>query len=474
MKAIGLLFIALLSMLLCLCGCTLSPKYSQPKLPVPPTWPGGANSNDQPDVGTPGAPNMKWADFFTDGNLRQVIEVALANNRDLRVAALNVEKVQALYRIQRAEQFPTVNASVSGDLYRLPRTATIGGFSVPQATTVQQYTVNVGAASWELDLFGRVRSLKSQALEQYLATEQARTASQISLVAEVASAYLTMGADRDSLRLAQATLDAQQASYELIRRSREVGIANDLDLREAQTQVETARVDIARFTGHLELDENALDLLAGASVSASLLPGGLGPDEALKDIGAGLPSTVLLQRPDILSAEHQLKGAYANIGTARAAYFPRIALTGGAGFTSGDLTNLFKGASGTWSFAPEIDVPIFDAGTRKANLRAAEVDRDAAIAEYEKAIQTAFREVSDSLSQRTWLMQQQTAQQALVRALEETYRLADARYKAGIDSYLTVLVAQRSLYAGQQGLLNLREARLRNLVTLYKVLGGGA
>jgi multidrug efflux system outer membrane protein len=409
-----------------------------------------------------------------DEKVRQVIEMALQKNRDLRMAALNVEKVQALYLIQRAEQFPTVNTSVNADLYRLPRTASIGGFSVPEAATVKQYTFNVGAASWELDLFGRVRSLKSQAFEQYLATEQARTASQMSLISAVATTYLTMGADRDNLRLAQATLEAQQASYELVLRSREMGIANDLDLRQAQSQVEAARVDIARSTGQLELDENALNLLVGAPVSAGLLPSELGSDQALKEISIGLPSTVLLRRPDIQMAEHQLRATYANIGAARAAFFPRIALTGGAGLMSGDLTNLFKGTSGTWNFAPQVDLPIFDAGARKANLRAARVDRDVAIAQYEKAIQIAFREVSDSLSQRDWLTAQQNAQQALVNTLDETYRLAEARYKAGIDNYLSVLVAQRSLYAGQQTLVSLRVARLGNLVTLYKVLGGGA
>jgi multidrug efflux system outer membrane protein len=409
-----------------------------------------------------------------DGNLQQVIEMALRNNRDLRMAALNAEKVQALYRIQSAEQSPTVNASVSGDLYRLPRTATIGGFGVSEAATVKQYTVNFGAASWEVDLFGRIRSLKNQALEQYLATEQARDASQVSLVAAVGITYLTMGADRDNLRLAQATLDAQQASYELILRSRDMGVASDLDLRQAQSQVEAARVDIARYKGQLDLDENALNLSVGAPVPASLLPRELGSGQALKEIGVGLPSTVLLRRPDILMAEHQLKSAYANIAAARALFFPRIALTGGSGFLSGDLTNLFKGTSGTWNFAPQVDLPIFDAGARKANLRAARVDRDVAVAQYEKAIQVAFREVSDSLSQRDWLTEQQNAQQALVNTLDETYRLAEARYRAGIDSYLSVLVAQRSFYAGQQTLVSLRVARLANLVTLYKVLGGGA
>ena len=458
-----------LGMTACLCGCLHPGAYNRPAPPVPDAWPAGAASQaGAPAV--PAAPAVKWREFFTDAKLRQVIEQALANNRDLRMAALNIEKVQALYRIQSARQYPTVSASGAGDLYRLP--ANLSGNNRPE--TVAVYTLSLGAASWELDLFGRVRSLKSAALEQYLATEQARGAAQIALVGAVANTYLSMAADRDNLRLSQETLKAQQDSYELISHTRDAGMASDLDLRQAQSQVEAARVDIARYTGQFALDENALNLLVGAPVAANLLPGELSSDQALKDIAAGLPSEALLNRPDILMAEHQLKAAYANIDAARAAFFPRIALTAGGGITSSDLTNLFKYAARTWEFAPQVALPIFDYGSRKANLKVAQVDRDIAVAEYEKAIQSAFREVSDSLSQRTRLMEQQNAQQDLVKSLEETYRLSEARYKAGIDSYLSVLIAQRSLYGAQQGLVSLRMARLGNLVTLYKVLGGGA
>ncbi len=453
----------------CLCGCVRPGAYHRPAPPVPTAWPQSATSQ----AGVPAAPeaaSIKWQEFFTDRGLQSVIEMALANNRDLRMAALNIEKVQALYRIQSAQQFPTVSASASGEAYRLPEKMSTTG----QAHTVGNIIVGLGTASWELDLFGRVRGLKSQVLEQYLATEQARSATQIALVAGVANSYLALAADRDNLRLAQATLAAQQASYELILHTRDAGMASDLDLRQVQSQVEVARVDIARYTGQITLDENALNLLVGAPVPAGLLPSELGSDSALKDIAPGLPSEVLLRRPDILMAEHQLKAAYANIDVARAAFFPRIALTAGAGLMSGDLSNLFRLGAATWSFAPQVALPIFDSGSRKANLKVAQVDRDLAVAEYEKAIQSAFREVSDSLSQRTWLMERQDAQQALVKTLEETYRLSDARYKAGIDSYLSVLIAQRSLYGAQQASVNLRMARLSNLVTLYKVLGGGA
>lgn len=456
-----------------LSGCIRAPKYQQPAMPVPAAWPDSATPAGGAGAG-PAAADVKWNEFFADQKLRSIIELALKNNRDIRAAALNVEKVHAMYRIQRSEQFPTVSATASGNVYRLPSTSTFGAFGVPNAVTVQQYNVNVGAASWELDLFGRIRSLKSAALEQYLATEQAHVATQIALVGAVAGSYLTWAADRENLRLAQETLVTQQATYDLIKSTRDAGLASDLEVRQAESQVEAARVDIARYTGQVALDENALGVLAGVSIPADLAPTEPVNERALKEISAGLPSDVLLHRPDILMAEHQLKSSYANIGAARARFFPRIALTAATGVMSSDLSELFNTGSGTWSFAPQISLPIFDAGARKANLKIAETDRDIAIAEYEKAIQSAFREVSDSLVLRTRLMEQEQAQQALVKALDEAYKISDARYKAGIDSYLSVLIAQRSLYVSQQALVSTRLARLANLVNLYKVLGGGA
>ncbi|HWB99772.1 MAG TPA: efflux transporter outer membrane subunit [Bryobacteraceae bacterium] len=471
MKGAKMLICAPLGALVFLGGCSMSPRYSRPKTPVPPAWQGGGTDPEsQRTAGAPAAPDVKWQDFFADQKLQKVIDLALNNNRDLRIAALNVARVEAQYQIQRAQQYPTVAAAATGNLYRFPK----GQLGISQSFTYQQYNVNLATTSWEVDLFGRIRSLKSGALEQYLASEQARSASQIALVAAVATSYLALGADRDNQRLAQDTLNAQQATYELILRMRDRGISSDLDLRQAQSQVEAARVDIARYTGQIALDQDALHLLVGATVPDDLLPGELGSDRALKDVSAGLSSDVLLRRPDILMAEHQLKGAYANIGAARAAYFPQIALTGGGGLISASLSNLFTAGARTWTFAPQVSLPIFDAGARRANLQIAKVDRDSAVAEYEKAIQAAFREVNDSLSQRTWLLEQQNAQQAMVNTLQEMYNLSEARYKAGIDSYLTVLVAQRSLYSAQQLLLGVRLSRLSNLVTLYKVLGGGA
>jgi len=452
-----------------LTGCMRREAYQRPAPPIPNAWPESA-AGEAGDPDAPQAANLEWKEFFTDPRLQSVIEMALRNNRDLRAAALNVERVYSMYRIQRARQYPTVDLAAGGEVYRLPEKMSSGG----EAELVGQMTTGLTSTAWEIDLFGRIRNLKTAALEQYLATEHARSAAQISLVAAVANTYLALAADRESLRLAEETYKTQQALYELIRHTREAGMASDLEVRQAQSQVEAARVDIARYSGQVALGENALNLLVGAPVPRDLLPEDLETDHPLRDLNPGVPSEVLLRRPDILAAEHQLKAAYANIGAARAAFFPRIALTTGAGFVSSDLADLFRIGTRTWNFAPNLLAPIFDAGSRKASLKVAQVERDLAVAEYEKAIQTAFREVSDSLTLRTKLLEQQRAQQDLVSTLEETYRLSEARYKAGIDSYLSVLVAQRSLYRARQVLVSLRLARLGNLVTLYKVLGGGA
>lgn len=453
-------------------GCMRTGAYRRPVPPVPAAWPKSAETG-MDSTAAAEASDVAWRDFFTDARLRSVIELALANNRDLRTAALNTERVQALYRIQRADQYPTVGVSATGSLYRLPTTARIGSFNIPQSVTFQQYNLSLGTASWELDFFGRIRSLKRVALENFLATEQARSATQIALVGAVANTYLGLLADRQNLRLAEETLETQQTTYQLIGKTRDAGMASDLEVSQAQSQVEAARADIARYLGRIAQGENALNLLAGTTIPPELLSA---PDliESVREIRAGLPSDVLLRRPDIVMAEHQLRAAHANIDAARANFFPRIALTAGAGFMSADLGDLLKGAARTWSFAPEAAIPIFDRGRRRANLRVAEVDRDMAVAAYEASIQSAFREVSDSLALRTRLGEEQQAQQDLVNALDRAHRLADARYKAGMDSYLNVLVSQRSLYAAQQVLINVRTARLSNLITLYKVLGGGA
>jgi len=464
------LFLLIVGIVIFLGGCTLTPEYTRPEAPVPAVWPSGpAYNGTKGEAGAPTARELRWQEFFTDTKLQQVIETALNNNRDMRLAALNVEMARALYGIQRAELLPTVDAT--GIASKQRRSSDLLQPGEPR--TSEQYSVNLGISSWEIDFFGRIRSLKDAALQEYLATEQARRSAQISLMAEVANTYLTLAADRDLLRLAQETLRAQETTYNLIRRRCEVGASSELDLRQAQTRVDAARVDISRYTAIAAGDENALTLLVGSPVPDGLLPTELNTVTMLQDISPGLPAEVLQRRPDILQAENQLKAANANIGVARAAFFPRISLTGAIGTASNELSGLFKSGSGTWSFEPQIIMPVFDSRTWSA-LDASKVDREIILTQYEKAIQVAFREVADALAQRGTLGDQMAAQQSLVEATVESYRLSDLRYKSGIDSYLSVLDAQRSLYGVQQGLISVRLSRLTNLVTLYKVLGGGA
>jgi len=363
-----------------------------------------------------------------------------------------------------------VDATAGGSVQRIPADLSSTG----RGMTVEQYNVGLGVSSYELDLFGRVQSLKGQALEQYLATEQARASLQITLVSQVAAAYLALAADQERLKLALDTLVSQQSSLELTKSRFDAGVSSALNYQQARTSVETAKVDIARYSSLVAQDENALALLLGTPVPAGHLPGRLSEAlTALKGIAPGLPSDVLLRRPDILQAENLLKGANANIGAARAAFFPRITLVSSVGFGSDELYRLFEPGSFTWSFAPRITLPIFDAGSNKANLKVATVDRDIAVAQYEKAIQTAFREVADALAQQGTINNQFLAQQALTDATGESLILSQARYERGIDSYLNVLDSQRSLYSAQQNMITVRLTRQFNLVTLYKVLGGG-
>jgi multidrug efflux system outer membrane protein len=448
----------------------MAPEYTRPAAPVPANWPSGAayKDNAAKSAEKPVA-DIKWQEFFMNEQLQRIIALALDNNRDLRIAALNIERSQALYRIQRADLFPTVNAAGSAVEARTPGVLSSSGHPI----TTHQYSVNLWVSDYELDLFGRVRSLKDQALEEFFATEEARRSVQISLVAEVAGNYLTLAADKESLKIARDTFESQQASYNLIKRRFEAGASSELDLRQAQTSVDSARVDIARFTSLVAQDENALALVIGSPIPADLLPSGLSTITALKELSAGLPSEVLQRRPDIIQSEHLLKAANANIGAARAAFFPSITLTTSIGLSSDQLDGLFKGDTGTWSFTPRITLPIFDAGRNQANLKVSEVDREIFLAQYEKTIQNAFREVADALAQYGTLGEQMEAQQSLTDATAVSYRLSEARYRSGITSYLAVLDAQRSLYSAQQGLISVRLSRLVNLVTLYKVLGGG-
>jgi outer membrane protein, multidrug efflux system len=457
--------------LFALSGCTMAPGYTRPGAPVPTNWPSGpAYKAGAATAGKPVA-DIPWQEFFVDPQLRKLITLALENNRDLRVAVLNIERARAQYQIRRSDLLPKIDATAAGNKQRQAG----GSFGSNPPVTIEQYSISLGVSSYELDLFGRVRSLKDQALEQFFATEQARRSVQISLVSQVAAAYLTLAADRERLQLAHDTLASQQDSYKLTKSRFEAGVSSALDLYQAQTSVDAARVDIARYTTLAAQDDNVLSLLVGSDVPADLLPPALSETiTPLKDLAPGLPSDVLLKRPDILQAENLLKGFNANIGAARAAFFPRITLVGAIGTGSSELSGLFAPGSFIWNFSPRITLPIFAGGSNVANLKVAEVDRDIAVAQYEKAIQTAFREVADALAQRGTIDDQLAAQQSLTDATGESYRLSQARYEKGVDSYLQVLDSQRSLYSAQQNLIGTRLSRLTNLVTLYKVLGGGS
>ena len=456
-----------LSILLALGGCSLIPDYQRPDAPVADAWPQGpayAAEAGQVDAAVPA-----WRSFFSEPALQRAIEVALANNRDLRVAALNVEAYQAQYRIQRAEQFPQVDARGSGTRQRLPADLSRTG----QPETNGEYGATLGVSDWELDLFGRLRSLSEAALEQYFATEQARRSTQIALVASVADAWLTLQADRELLALSAETLQTYEQSLALTQRSFDVGVASALELAQSRSAVEGARVSVAQYTRQVAQDQNALQLLLGSGVPADLPAAAPLEQAQLAELPVGLPSDLLQRRPDILAAEHQLKAANANIGAARAAFFPSISLTGRAGSTSAELSGLFKGGSGTWLFQPSINLPIFTAGSLKGSLDYAKLQKEIEVAQYEQAIQTAFSEVADGLAARSTYGEQLQAQRDLVAANAEYYRLAEQRYRTGVDSHLTLLDAQRQLFGSQQQLIGDRLAQLSSEIALFKALGGG-
>lgn len=467
MKRTTVLF---LMVLLCSAGCTLAPTYTRPASPVPADFPAGeAYQGMKTSPEAPAAAELKWREFFTDARLQKLIETALKNNRDLRLATLNVERARALYGIQRAQLLPTVYASGSGGKEHVPADLSSTG----KARTSEQYSADLGITAWEIDFFGRIRSLKDQAMEEYLATEEARRSVQIALVSSVAQAYLTLAADWEALKLVQSTLESQQGSHEIIKRRYDAGIATELDLRRSLILVDSAKRDIARYRQQSAQDENALNLLLGEPAPKELLPADLAVISPPKGITPGLRSDVLLNRPDILAAEHQLKGAYANIGAARAAFFPRISLTTTIGTASTELSGLFDAGSRTWTFLPAVSMPIFDARIWPA-LRVSKVDREIAVTQYEKTVQNAFRETADTLALLGTVDEQLAAQQALTDDSSESYRLANMRYLKGVDSYLGVLDAQRSLYVAQQVLVGVRLAKLTGQVRLYAVLGGGA
>lgn len=452
-------------------GCSLIPDYERPASPVPAAWPQGPGYAATA-AGTAAGPlwtDTAWKTFFVDPGLQGLIERALSDNRDLRAAALAVQQARAAYRVTEADRLPTVDGSGSETLARAPGSLSRTG----QAETTRTYTAQLGVTAFEIDLFGRVGSLNQKALEQFLATEEARSATQISLIAEVAGAYLTLLGDRKLLALTEETLRSRERSLNLIRQSFQRGVGSELDVAQALSSVETARAARHRYQRAVEQDKNALALLIGGPLDVDGPVADLDRLRLVEDLPPGVPSDVLLRRPDVAQAEHALKAANADIGAARAAFFPKISLTAAFGSAGAALTDLFAAGSGAWSFAPAVSLPIFDGGRNQANLESAEAERSIAVARYEKAIQTAFREAADGLAAKGALNDQLKAQTALVAAGRTSLNLSQARYDRGIDSYLNVLDSQRSLYAAQQEQVAIQVARLTNLVALYKALGGG-
>jgi multidrug efflux system outer membrane protein len=447
-------------------GCSLAPRYERPSLPVAAEW--GAEGSSPADAAP--ASTRGWREVFKDPRLQALIALALENNRDLRVAALNVELARAQFRIERSDQLPAVGGSGSGTRQHVGAELSPTG----AAATTTTWTVGLGVTAFELDFFGRVRSLSDAALEQYLATEEARRTAHLSLVAEVAAQYLAVRAYDDQVELARRTLEAVSSSSALAQRAFEAGRTSELDVRTAEAQLLTARFNLSSARLQRSRAQGVLLLLVGQQPPAELpAPLPLDAQELLAELAPGVPSEVLLRRPDILSAEHALRSANAAIGAARAAFFPSISLTGFGGSSSDELSGLFGAGSGLWSFAPQVRLPLFQGGALRAGLDAANVRKQIQVARYERAIQVAFREVSDALVARAALDEQLEAQRARVAAEQRRYELSELRYGKGVDSYLTVLQAQRDLFAAQQILIQSRLAKLTNLVQLYRALGGG-
>ena len=504
--------------LLLMGGCTLIPDYDQPPLPVTATYPGGPAYEDPnltAEQAIQSADTIGWRDFFPDRRMQALIEIAIRNNRNLRIAALNVAAAQAQYRVQRSDLFPHISLSGIGQYGTLPERTSIasggagsgggaasGGAASSGASTTaaasgvtpsavassptsvtatggqhisyRYYNVGLGFASYELDLFGRLRSLSTQAFETFLSNAETARSTQISLIAEVASAYLTVEADRELLRITNETVKSEQDAYNLTQQQFRGGTTTLLSVRQAETALETAKANIPLYTRQAAVDENALVLLLGQPLPTNLPPGrDLDHQDLLANLSAGLPSELLLRRPDIVAAEHSLLSANASIGAARAAFFPSITLTTSGGVAGSQLARLFTAGGLTYSFAPQINLPIFTAGQNQGNLDLAKVQKNIQIATYEQTIQTAFREVSDALAGRQTYVDQVAAQQRLVDAAADSLRLSLLRFRGGVDSFLPVLQAQQSLYPAQQNLLSLKQAQLTNYINLYKALGGG-
>ena len=445
---------------LALAGCSFIPTYQRPAAPVAETYP----PETAPDsvAGGTAASDLDWQRFFADPRLKRLIELALVNNRDLRVAVLNIEQTRALYQVRRADELPSVGVGAS--VSRTPVASSV----------VTVYAVGATVASYELDLFGRVRSLSQAALAQYFATAEARKAVQISIVTSVAGAYLNVLADEELLRVTQDTLKSREDSLRLTKLRFDNGVSSELDFRQAESLLEGARATLSQAQRQRTLDQNALVLLVGQPLPADLPPPlPLDQQQIAVELPAGLPSELLVRRPDIRASEQQLLAANANIGAARAAFFPRISLTASYGTASNELSGLFKGGSWAFTGTGQLLQPLFDAGRNQANLEFARASFDIAVAQYEHSIQNAFREVSDGLAGRATLGEQLRAQAAQTNALAVAYRLADLRYRSGAASFLDSLDAARTLFAAQILLVQTQALQLQNQVALYRALGGG-
>lgn len=449
-------------------GCVnLAPDYQQPVAPVPA---GFARNTDVLPQGTAQENNRdasQWKQVFVDPQLQAVIAQSLENNRDWRIAMLNVSKARAQYQLSDAERWPGVDAKGSGTHQRIPTASETGNARVTHA-----YGANLGVSGFELDFFGRVQNLSEAALRQYMGTAEAQRSARLSLIANTANGWYSLAAEQQRLKIAEETFISRKESFTLIERRFAVGVAGELELREAQSLMESAAMDVARFKSLAQQAGNALQLLVGAPVEVASLPAGWqeGVVPGVPPLPANLASSVLLQRPDVLQAEQQLRAANANIGAARAAFFPSITLTANAGSASSELGNLFKAGSGAWLFMPQINLPIFDGGRNQANLEVAQVERDQAIANYEKIIQSGFREVADGLVQIEGDANQLQAQARVLKASQQALTIAEARFQKGVSGFLEVLIAKRSYYAAQLVMISLQQQQAANQIGLYKAL----
>lgn len=448
-------------------SCSLAPSYNRPALPTATVYPG---TNGSTGKGIEGAVRIGWREFFTDTRLQELIAQTLENNRDLRIAMHRIEEARAQYGIQRADLLPSISADAAASRSRVPGDISLIGRPI----TYNQYQVTLNLSVWELDFWGRVRNLTAAALESYLATEEARRAAAISLIGEVANTYLVARELDELILIAQRTATSREESYRIARRRYEVGYGSKLDATQAETLLNQARADVIVLLRRRAQYENALTLLIGVPLVAyESRPLSQIERDFVQQISAGLPSDLLANRPDVLAAEHRLKAANANIGAARAAFFPQIVLTGNYGWASTELNNLFSAGSSLWNFSPGLSLPIFQGGRLKANLDLAKARKNLAVADYERTVQVAFKEVADALAERRLLAEQLVAQQATLAAQSERTRLAWLRYQNGAAPYLEVLDAERDRFVAEQVLVQIRRALLSSNVSLYAALGGG-